>query len=66
MKGPAKAAIESCVFSSSDINRYEEAMLILKERYGQKNGVIRSHRENLLTGKTISDLIVTSKYFLMS
>ena len=57
VKGPAKAAIESCIFSASSINRYEEAMTILKERYGQKNGVIRSHRENLLSGKTISDSI---------
>ena len=32
-------------------------MSILKERYGQKNGVIRSHRENLLSGRTISDSI---------
>ena len=57
MKGPTKAAIESCIFSASDINRYEEAMLILKERYGQKNGVIRSHHEQLLNGKTLSDSI---------
>ena len=56
-KGPAKAAIESCVFSAPHINRYEEAMSILKHRYGQKNGVIRSHRERLLAGKTLVDSI---------
>ena len=32
-------------------------MSILKERYGSKNGVIRSYRENLLNGKTLSDSI---------
>ena len=35
-----KAAIESCIFSASSTDRYEEAMTILKDRYGQKNGVI--------------------------
>ena len=32
-------------------------MAILKERYGQKNGVIRSHREELLNGRAITDSI---------
>ena len=36
VKGPAKAAIEPCIFSASSVNRYEEAMAILKKRYGQK------------------------------
>ena len=36
LKGPAKAAIEPCIFSAPSTNRYEEAMAILKERYGQK------------------------------
>ena len=57
LKGPARAAIEPCIFSTSSTDRYAEAMAILKERYGQKNGVITSHREELLNGKTITDLI---------
>ena len=32
-------------------------MQILKKRYGQKNGVIRSHRQELMNGKIISDSI---------
>ena len=32
-------------------------MTILKNRYGQRKGVIRSHREQLLNGKSITDLI---------
>ena len=40
VKGSAKTAIEPCIFSASSTNRYEEAMAILKERYGQKNGVL--------------------------
>ena len=32
-------------------------MLILKKRYGQKNGVIRSHRQELMNGKITSDTI---------
>ena len=57
VKSPAKAAIESCIFSASSTDRYEEAMTILKDWYGQKNGVIRSHREELLNGKPITDSI---------
>ena len=56
-KGPAKAAIESCIFSVSSTDRYEEAMTILKETYDQKNGVIRSRHEELLNGKPITDSI---------
>ena len=57
VKGPAKAAIEPCIFSTSSTNRYEEAMTILKERYVQKNGVVRSHCEELLNGRAITDSI---------
>ena len=32
-------------------------MAILKERYGQKNGVIRSHRDEILNGKSNTDSI---------
>ena len=35
VKGPAKAAIEPCIFSVS-INRYEEAMAILNKRWPEK------------------------------
>ena len=31
VKGPAKKAIEPCIFSASSVNRYEEVMLILKK-----------------------------------
>ena len=57
VKGPAKKTIEPCIFSASSVNRYEKAMLILKKRYGQKNGVIRSHRQELVNGKIILDSI---------
>ena len=57
VKGHAKKAIESCIFSDPSINCYEEAMQILEKRYGQKNGVIRSHRQELMNGKTTSDTI---------
>ena len=56
-KGPAKAAIESCIFSPPEVNRYEEAMSILKSRYGQKQCVIKAHRERLLIGKVLVDSI---------
>ena len=39
------------------INRYEEAIKISAQRYGQKNGVIRSHRQDLLNGKQIAESI---------
>ena len=32
-------------------------MAILKKRYGQKNGIIRDHREELLNGRSITDSI---------
>ena len=32
VKGSAKKAIESCIFSDPSINRYEEAMQILEKR----------------------------------
>ena len=51
VKGSAKKAIEPCNFSVSSVNRYEEAMSILKKRYGQKNDVIRSHRQELMNRK---------------
>ena len=57
VKGPAKKAIELCNFSASSVNRYEEAMLILKKRYGQKNGAIRSYRQELMNGKITADTI---------
>ena len=57
VKGHAKKAIESCIFSDPSVNRYEEAMQILNLRYGQKNGVIRSHCQELMNGKVISDTI---------
>ena len=57
VKGPAKRAIEPCIFSASSVDRYEEAMTILKMRYGQKNGVIRSYPQELLNGKVITDSI---------
>ena len=36
VKGPAKSAIEPSILSTSSVNHYEEAMTILKMRYGQK------------------------------
>ena len=36
LKVPAKAAIESCIFSASSVNRYEEAMAILKKDMARK------------------------------
>ena len=51
--GAAKSAIEPCIFSAPNINRYEEAMSILKYRYGPKSGVIRAHRERLLAGRKL-------------
>ena len=48
-------------FSAPSTNRYEEAMAILKERYDQKNGVIRSHSDKILNGKTITDSIADFK-----
>ena len=57
LKGPAKAAVEPCIFSAPSTNRYDEAMAILKVRYGQKSGAIRSHRDEILNGKSITDSI---------
>ena len=53
VKGPAKRAIESCIFSDRSVDRYEEAMQILKTRYGQKNDVIRSHRQELMQSRQL-------------
>ena len=55
--GSAKSAIEPCVYSTPGEGRYEAAMEILKTRYGPKSGVIRAHRERLLSGKKLSDTV---------
>ena len=52
-----KKAIKSCIFSDPAVNRYEEAISILESRYGSKNGVIRTHKHDLMNGKLNSDLI---------
>ena len=57
VKEPAKKAIESCIFSAPSIDHYEEAMQILEKKFGQKNGVIRSHRQELMNSKAVSDSI---------
>ena len=57
LKGPAKRAIEPCIFSAPSVDLYEEAMTIFKMRYGQKNDVIRSHRQELMNEKVITDSI---------
>ena len=36
-------------------------MTIFKMRYGHKNGVIRSHRQELMNGKVITDSIADFK-----
>ena len=46
--GPAKEAIMPCVYSENGVNRYEEAMTILRERYGSQNSVINAHKKILL------------------
>ena len=52
-----RAKIEPCIFSTSSTDRYAEAMTILKQKYHQKNRVIRFHREELLNGKAFTDSI---------
>ena len=54
---PAKAAIVPCVYSGDGVNRYEEAMAILRNRYGSQNGIINTHKKNLMGGKVIADTI---------
>ena len=44
--GPAKAAIVPCIYCDDRTNHYEEAMTILKNRYGCQNGVIIAHKKN--------------------
>ena len=44
--GPAKQAIVPCVYSGADVNRYEEAMSILRERYGSQNSFINAHKKS--------------------
>ena len=39
------------------MDRYEEAMGILKERYGSQNCVINTHKKVLMNGKLITDAI---------
>ena len=56
-KRACKKSIESCIFSAPSVSRYEEAMQILEMRYGQKNGVIWSHRQELMNGKAVSETI---------
>ena len=49
--GPAKAAIVPCIYSGDGVNRYEEAMTILRNRYGSQNGVINAHKKILMAEK---------------
>ena len=55
--GPAKAAIVPCVYSGNGTNHYEEAMPILKNRYGSQNSVINAHKRILMAGKLVADTI---------
>ena len=55
--GPAKEATVPCVYSGNEVNRYEEAMTILRNRYGSQNGVINAHKKILMGGKLIMDTI---------
>ena len=49
--------IEPCIFSNPYINRYEQAMMLLAEQHGGRNGVILAHKSDLMNGKLINDLI---------
>ena len=46
--GPAKEAIVLCIYSDSGVNRYEEAMSILRNRYESQNSVINAHKKILI------------------
>ena len=48
--GSAKEAIVPCVYSENGTNRYEEAMTIVRTRYGSQNSVINAHK-NILRGR---------------
>ena len=55
--GSAMLAIVPCVYSNPDVARCEEAMGILKARYGSQNYVINAHKKILMNGKLITDRI---------
>ena len=46
--GPAKEAIVPCVYSENGVNRYEEAMTILRNHYGSQNSIINAHKKILM------------------
>ena len=48
VRGLAKEAIVPCVYSAKEVNRYEEAMEILRNRYGSQNSVINAHKKILM------------------
>ena len=55
--GPTKKAIVLCVYSENGTNRYEEAMMILRNCYGSQNSVINVHKKILMGGKEVTDTI---------
>ena len=55
--GPAKEAIVPCVYSKNGVNRYEEAIMILRNHYGSQNSVINMHKKILLGSKEITNTI---------
>ena len=45
------------VYNANGVNRYKEAMTILRNRYGSQNGIINARKTILMGGKLITDTI---------
>ena len=57
LMGISKEIVSQCSFCTPNENRYEQAMKLLKNRYGDRLGVIHAHQQEILAGKTINESI---------